>query len=172
VAVKQEKIKAVEEIKDKFSRAKAAILTDYRGLNVADITQLRRNLREQGIEFKVFKNTLIRIALTDFDFNLHEFLEGPTAIAFSYDDPIAPAKVLADFAKTHKQLEIKAGVVEGKVATADLVAEYAKMPAKEQLLANVVGSIQSPLYGIVNVLQGPIRDFVYTLQAIQEKKAS
>jgi large subunit ribosomal protein L10 len=172
VAVKEEKIKAVEEIKDRFSRAKAAVLTDYRGLNVADITELRRKLREQGIEFKVLKNTLIRIAIKDFDYSLDEFLEGPTAVAFSYEDPIAPAKVLANFARTHKQLEIKAGVVEGKVATTDVIAELAKMPPKEELLAKAVGSIQSPLYGIVNVLQGPIRNLVYTLQALQEKKAS
>lgn len=172
MAVKEEKIKAVEEIKDRFSRAKAAVLTDYRGLNVADITELRRKLREQGIEFKVLKNTLIRIAIKDFDYSLDEFLEGPTAVAFSYEDPIAPAKVLANFARTHKQLEIKAGVVEGKVATTDVIAELAKMPPKEELLAKAVGSIQSPLYGIVNVLQGPIRNLVYTLQALQEKKAS
>ncbi len=172
MAVKEEKIKAVKEIKDRFISAKAAILVDYRGLNVAEITELRRNLREQGVEFKVLKNTLIRIAIKDFDYNLDEFLEGPTAVAFSNEDPIAPAKVLADFARTHKQLEIKAGVVEGKVVANDVIAELAKMPPKEEMLAQAVGSIQSPLYGIVNVLQGPIRNLVYTLQALQEKKAS
>jgi len=172
VAIKEAKVKAVEEIKDKFGRCRTAILTDYRGLNVAEITELRRKLKEQHIEYKVVKNTLTKIALKDFDYNLDEFLEGPTAIAFSYDDPVAPAKVLTDFAKTHKQLEIKAGVVEGKVADKVLIGELAKMPPREQLLANVVGALQSPLYGIVGVLQGTIRDFVYTLQAIQDKKAS
>jgi len=172
VAIKEAKVKAVEELRDKFGRCRAAILTDFRGLNVAEITELRRKLKEQSVEYKVVKNTLTSIALKDFDYNLDEFLEGPTAIAFSYEDPVAPAKVLVDFAKTHKQLEIKAGVVEGKVADKATIDQLAKMPPKEQLLANVVGALQSPLYGIVGVLQGTLRDFVYTLQAIQDKKAS
>ncbi|MDI3481930.1 MAG: large subunit ribosomal protein [Tepidanaerobacteraceae bacterium] len=172
MAVKPEKIKAVEELRDKFGRSKTVVLADYRGLNVADITQLRKKLREQGIEFKVVKNTLTRIAIKDFDYNLDEFLEGPTAVAFSYEDPVAPAKVLVDFAKAHKELEIKAAVVEGKVCGKDIIEDLAKMPPKEELLAKAVGSIQAPLYGIVNVLQGPLRNLVYTLQAIQDKKAS
>jgi len=172
VAVKPEKLEAVQEIKDKFSRSKSAILTDYRGLNVADITELRKKLREQGVEFKVVKNTLTRIAIKDFDYNLDQFLEGPTAVAFSFEDPVAPAKVLADFAKTHKELEIKAGMVEGKVGGKDMVESLAKLPPREELLAKAVGSIQSPLYGIVGVLQGPLRNLVYTLQAVQDKKAS
>lgn len=172
VPVKESKIKAVEELKDKFSRSKAVILTDYRGLNVAAITELRRKLREQGIEYKVAKNTLMHIALEDFDYSLDDFLEGPTAVAFSYEDPVAPAKLLTEFAKTHKELEIKAGVVEGKVASKEMIDELAKLPPKEQLLANAVGAIQSPLYGIVGVLQGTLCNLVYTLQAIEEKKAS
>lgn len=172
MAVKEEKIKAVEEIKDKFSRANTIVLTDYRGLNVADITELRKKLFDQDIDYKVVKNTLTKIAIKDFDYDLDEFLEGPTAIAFSYEDPVAPAKILVDFAKTHKELEIKAGVVEGKVASPDVIKNLAKMPPKEELLAKAVGSIQAPLYGIVNVLQGTIRNLVYTLQAVQDKKAS
>ncbi|AEE92281.1 50S ribosomal protein L10 [Tepidanaerobacter acetatoxydans Re1] len=172
MAVKEAKVKAVEELKDKFDRSSAVILTDYRGLNVADITELRRKLKEQGIEYKVAKNTLTRIAIKDFDYDLDEFLEGPTAMAFSYEDPVAPAKVLTDFAKIHKELEIKAGVVEGKVVSKDVISELAKMPPKEQLLASAVGAIQSPLYGIVGVMQGTLRNVVYTLQAIQDKKAS
>lgn len=172
MAVKEAKVKAVEELKDKFNRSSAVILTDYRGLNVADITELRRKLKEQGIEYKVAKNTLTRIAIKDFDYDLDEFLEGPTAMAFSYEDPVAPAKALTDFAKIHKELEIKAGVVEGKVVSKDVISELAKMPPKEQLLASAVGAIQSPLYGIVGVMQGTLRNVVYTLQAIQDKKAS
>jgi len=172
VAIKEAKVKAVEEIKNKFGSSRAAILTDYRGLNVAEITELRRKLKEQDVEYKVVKNTLTSIAIKDFDYDLDEYLEGPTAIAFSYEDPVAPAKVLMDFAKNHKQLEIKAGVVEGKVADKSVIGELAKMPPKEQLLANAVGAIQSPLYGIVGVLQGTLRDMVYTLQAIHDKKAS
>jgi large subunit ribosomal protein L10 len=172
VAIKEAKVKAVEELKDMFGRSRTAILTDYRGLNVAEITELRRKLKEQNVEYKVVKNTLTSIAIKDFDYNLDEFLEGPTAVAFSYEDPVAPAKVLVEFAKTHKQLEIKAGVVEGKVTGKDVIDELAKMPPKEQLLASAVGAIQSPLYGIVGVLEGTLRNMVYTLQAIQDKKAS
>lgn len=172
MAIKEEKVKAVEELKDMFSRSSSAILTDYRGLNVADMTELRKKLKEQEIEFKVVKNNLARIAIQDYDYDIDEFLKGPTAIAFSYEDPVAPAKVLVDFAKAHKELEIKAGVVEGKVAGVDVIKDLAKMPPREQLLASAVGAIQSPLYGIVGVLQGTLRDFVYTLQSIQDQKAS
>ena len=168
MALKEAKVKAVEEIKDKFSRSRTAILTDYRGLNVAEITELRRKLKEEDVEYKVVKNTLTSIAIKDFDFNLDEFLEGPTAIAFSYEDPVAPAKVLVDFAKTISNSKLKL-VVEGKVTSKDVIDELAKLPPKEQLLANAVGAIQSPLYGIVGVLQGPLRELVYTLQAVQDK---
>ncbi|MCG0276893.1 MAG: 50S ribosomal protein L10 [Thermosediminibacteraceae bacterium] len=162
----------VAELKDKFSRARAAILTDYKGLNVAEMTELRSKLREQSIEYKVVKNTLTRLALKDLNYNLDEYLEGPTAVAFGYDDPVTPAKILMDFAKEHKNLEIKGGIVEGRVFDKATVEQLAKLPRKEELIAKAVGSIQSPLFGIVWVLQGPLRDLVYTLQAIQEKKAS
>ncbi|TYP58730.1 50S ribosomal protein L10 [Thermosediminibacter litoriperuensis] len=172
MGTREEKQQLVAELKDKFSRARAAILTDYKGLNVGEITELRRKLREQGVEYKVVKNTLTKLAIKDFDYNLDEYLEGPTAVAFGFSDPVAPAKVLVDFAKDHKQLEIKAGVVEGRVADKAMVEQLAKLPPKEELIAKTVGAIQSPLFGIVWVLQGPIRDLVYTLQAIQDKKAS
>jgi len=170
VAIKEAKVKAVEELKDKFGRSNTAILTDYRGLNVAKMTELRKKLKEEEVEYKVVKNNLARIAIEDYDYNLDDFLEGPIAIAFSYEDPVAPAKILVDFAKDNKELEIKVGVVEGKVAGKEVILELAKMPSREQLLASAVGAIQSPLYGIVGVLQGTLRDFVYTLQAVQNQK--
>lgn len=170
MAIKEAKVKAVEELRDKFSRSSTAIITDYRGLNVTQMTELRKKLKEQEIEYKVVKNNLTKIAIQDCDYNLDDFLKGPNAIAFSYEDPVAPAKILVDFAKTNKKLEIKAGVVEGKIASNDIILELAKMPSKEQLLASAVGAIQSPLYGIVGVLEGNLRNFVYTLQAIQNQK--
>lgn len=172
MSAREEKVKVVEELQDKFGKSVAAILTDYRGLNVSDITELRKQLREAGVEYKVVKNTLTRLAVREHNYDLDEFLEGPTAVAFSFEDPVAPAKILVDFAKQHKELEIKAGIVEGKVVGKDVIDNLAKLPSREELLAKVVGAVQSPLYGIVGVLQGPIRDFVYTLQAIQDKKAS
>ena len=172
MTVKESKVKAVEEIRDRFSRSKSAILADYRGLNVAEMTDLRKQLRQQEIELKVLKNTLTSIAVKDLNYDLDEFLQGPTAIAFSYNDPVAPAKVMAEFAKKYKSLELKAGIVEGKVADKDMVIELSKMPPREELLAKAVGSIQSPLYGIVGVLDGSLRNLVYTLQAVQDKKVS
>jgi len=172
VLTKEQKVQEVEELKKKFTEAKSAILADYKGLNVAEVTELRKRLREQGIEFKVVKNTLAKIATKDMPFNIDEYLQGPTAIAFSYKDPVTAAKILTEFAKDHKNLELKAAVVEGKAGGKDVVEKLAKMPPREELLAKAVGAIQSPLFGIVWVLQAPLRDLVYTLQAIQEKKAS
>lgn len=170
MANKEEKVKKVEEIKDRFSNSVAAILTDYRGLNVTDITELRRKLQEEDVEYKVVKNTLTRIALEDTDYDLDEYLKGPTAIAFSDEDPVAPAKIISDFAKTHKELEIKGGIVEGKVVSQEVIDKLAKLPTREELLAKVVGSVQAPLQKIVGVLNAPMRDFVGVLHAIREQK--
>lgn len=170
MAYREDKVKKVEEIKNRFSHSVAAILTDYRGLNVTDITKLRKKLLEEEVEYKVVKNTLTRIALEDTDYNLDEYLKGPTAIAFSNEDPVAPAKIIAEFAKTHKDLEIKGGVVEGKVVSNEVIDKLAKLPTREELLAKAVGSIQAPLQGIVGVLNAPMRDFVGVLHAIQDKK--
>lgn len=170
MANREEKVKKVEEIKDRFNRSVAAVLTDYRGLNVTDITQLRRKLLEEDVEYKVVKNTLTRIALEDTDYDLDEYLKGPTAIAFSEKDPVAPAKIISDFAKVHKELEIKGGVVEGKVVSQEVIDKLAKLPTREELLAKAVGSIQAPLQGIVGVLNAPMRDFVGVLHAIREEK--
>lgn len=170
MANREEKVKKVEEIKDRFNRSVAAVLTDYRGLNVTDITELRRKLLEEDVEYKVVKNTLTRIALEDTDYDLDEYLKGPTAIAFSEKDPVAPAKIISDFAKVHKELEIKGGVVEGKVVSQEVIDKLAKLPTREELLAKAVGSIQAPLQGIVGVLNAPMRDFVGVLHAIREEK--
>lgn len=163
----------VEELKGKLDSAVTVVLTDYRGLNVAEITELRNQLRKAQIEYKVSKNTLTLIAAKDLGLgDLEQFLAGPTAIAFSYTDPVAPAKILSDFAKKSKKLEIKGGVVEGKIINNDGVQALADLPSREELIAKVVGGIKSPLYGLVGVLSGPIRGLVYTLQAIKDKKES
>ena len=170
---RQKKAKAVEEIKDKLQSSQAAVLTDYRGLNVAEITELRFKLREAGVEYKVLKNTLTWRAAQEVGLEkLKEYLEGPTAIAFSVEDPVAPAKILNGFAKTHDALEIKAGVLEGKVIQFEKVKELADLPSREELLAQTVGGMQAPLYGLVNVLQGSIRNLVYVLEAVREQKES
>ncbi len=167
------KKKVVEEIKDRLRKSQGAILTDYRGLNVAEVTELRAKLREAGVEFKVLKNTLTRIAADEVGLEgLDPYLEGPTAIAFGIDDPVAPAKILSEFAKTHKALEIKAGILENRVIDVKAVKALADLPAKEVLVAKVLGAMQSPLYGFAGALQGLLRNLVYVLDAVREKKAA
>ncbi|HHX77787.1 MAG TPA: 50S ribosomal protein L10 [Firmicutes bacterium] len=168
---RQVKEGVVENLKEKFAAAQVVILTDYRGLNVKDITELRRQLREEGIEYKVVKNTLTKLAankagITDLD----AYLEGPTAIAFSFEDPVQPAKILTKFAKAYEQLEIKAGVLQGKVIDIASIKELAELPSREVLLSKVLGAFQSPLVGFAGVLQGNLRNLVYVLDAVRKKK--
>lgn len=166
-----EKEAIVAELKEKLEQSKAAILTDYRGLNVAAMTELRRLMREQGLEYRVVKNTLTRFAAQELGLdNLEPYLEGPTAIAFSFEDPVAPAKVIMDFAKEHKQLEVKAGLLRGKVIQPEGVKELADLPPREVLLAQVLGGLQAPIAGLVGVLNGAPRNLVYVLEAIRKQK--
>lgn len=170
---REEKKQIVEELKDKLNQVKAAIFTDYRGLNVEEITELRKQLREAGIEYKVVKNTLTRIAAKDINMDfLEEYLTGPTAIAFSFEDPVTPAKILSKFASSHKALDIKAGLVEGKLIDAEGIKALADLPSREVLIAKVIGGMQAPISGLVCVLNGPMRGLVYALKAIQDKKSA
>lgn len=171
MAVTAEKQASVAELKEKLGSIKGAVLADYRGLNVADATKLRRALREAGIEFRVVKNTMTRIAAKEIGIEgLDTHLEGPTAIAFGYQDPVSPAKVLSEFAKGNKNLVIKAGILEGKVVDADGVRVLADLPPREVLIAKMLGSMQAPITGFVNVLQGNLRNLVYTLDAVRAQK--
>lgn len=175
MAVTSEKQAIVAELKEKFSAAKGAVLTNYRGLTVAQDTKLRRKLREAGVEYRVVKNTLTRIAADQSGVSeLDPYLEGPTAIALSFSDPVAPAKIISDFLKETKTqvLEIKAGLVEGKVIDADGVKALASLPSREVLIAKALGSMQAPITGFVNVLQGNIRNLVYALEAVRKQKES
>lgn len=167
------KKQVVEEIKVRLQKTQGAVLADYRGLNVAEVTELRSKLRDAGVEFKVLKNTLTRIAANEVGLEgLDPYLEGPTAIAFGIDDPVAPAKILSDFAKTHKALEIKAGILENKVIDIQGVKDLAELPPREVLLAKALGAMQSPMYGFAGSLQGLLRNLVYVLDAVREKKAA
>ena len=163
---------AVAELGDRLSQSDAAILTDYRGLTVAKLTRLRRQLQEAGADYQVVKNTLFRRALAARGApDLGMQLEGPTAIAFTGRDLVAPAKVLAAFAKEHKAPAIKGGLVEGRVVDAAGIGELATMPPREVLLSMLLQCLQSPLSGLVGVTQAVVRDFVMTLQAVAEAKA-
>jgi large subunit ribosomal protein L10 len=150
----------VQEIADKLKASKSTIVVDYRGLNVAEVTELRKQLRDAGIEFKVYKNTLTRLAAESAEVaELNSVLTGPNAIAFSNDDVVAPAKILNDFAKKHEALEIKAGVIEGNVASAEEVKALAELPSREGLLSM-----------LLSVLQAPIRNLALAAKAVADQK--
>lgn len=169
--IRPEKAGKVAELKDLLSSSKGAVLVDYCGLTVAEDTELRSKMREAGVKYMVAKNTFIRIAAKEAGIEgLDAYLEHNTAVAFSAEDPVAPAKILNNFSKDHKALEIKAGILDGKVIALDEVKALAELPSREELLAKLVGSMQAPISGLVNVLQGTIRNFVYTLEAVRQKK--
>ena len=169
----QVKSENVEEIKAKISKAQSIVLVDYRGLNVEQLTELRSQYRKAGVEYKVYKNSMMRFAFKDSGLeSFNEFLKGPSAIAFGYDDPVSAAKVTAQFAKTNDKLEIKAGIVDGKVIGIDGVKNLAELPSREVLIAQVLGGFMSPIQGFANVLQGTIRSLAIVLNAIAEEKAA
>ena len=159
----------VEEWSKRFKDAKSFILADYRGLSVEQDTKLRKAMREAGVEYTVVKNSIARFAANGFD-GLDEYLKGPTAIALSMQDPVSPSKVMSKFAKDYDKLDIKAGVVEGKIVDIEGVKSIASLPSREELVARVVGGLSGPLYGIVNVLNANIRGLAVALNAIAEKK--
>ncbi|MGV3487030.1 MAG: 50S ribosomal protein L10 [Tuberibacillus sp.] len=160
VSAIEKKQLVVNELVEKFNSSVSTIVVDYRGLNVAEVTELRKQLREAGIDFKVYKNTLLRRATAETGMtDLDEYLVGPTAIAFSNEDVVAPAKLLHGFAKTHEALEIKSGIIEGKVASVDEIKALADLPSREGLLSM-----------LLSVLQAPIRNFALATKAVAEQK--
>ena len=136
----------VEEIAGKFKESQSAVLVEYRGLSVADVTELRRALREEDVEFKVYKNKLVQRATESVGYaDLNDKLVGPNALAFGKSDAVAPARILAKFAKTHDDLVIKAGIVEGKVLGEDEIKEIAKLPGREGMYSMLLGMLQAPV---------------------------
>ena len=143
----------VEEISANIKEAQSVVLVDYRGLTVEQDTELRKNLRAAGVSYKVYKNTMMNFAFKGTDFEgLAPYLEGPSAMAYSSTDATAPARVLAEFAKKANKLEIKAGVVEGRVYDAAGMAKIADIPSREVLLGRLLGSMQSPIANLARVL--------------------
>ena len=138
----EQKQVVIDEIKEKFANAKSIVLFDPRGLKVSEVTELRRNLRESGSDYKVYKNTLAKRAIADSGLELDNYLEGPTAISFSSDE-LAPVKIISEFAKNHEALELKAGVVEGKVANVEELNSYASIPSREGLLTMLAGGLMA-----------------------------
>lgn len=169
----QAKAQIVEEIKEKISSSQSMVLVDYRGLNVAQLTELRKRYRDAGVDYKVYKNTMMRFAFKELGLEeFNEFLKGPSAIAFGTNDPVSAAKISTEFAKTNDKLEIKAGIVDGKVISAEGVKNLAELPPREVLIAQVLGGFNAPIQGFANVLQGTIRGLAIALNAIAEKKSA
>lgn len=171
---REAKEKAVATLSDELGRLKLAVLTDYRGLTVTEIQELRNSLREQGITYRVSKNTLVKLAASSAD-NLKDtdlsMFKGPMALAIGFDDEVAPARAVFQFAKEHKALEIVGGIMEdGTTLTAAEVKALASLPTKDQLLGQLVGTIAAPLSSFVGVLGGNVRSIVTVLAAIGEAK--
>lgn len=169
-AFKEEKVKEISEF---ISKSKVAIVTDYRGLTVAEITDLRRQLQKEGAEYTVVKNTLAKLAIKDTSYDgLAKFLEGPSAVVFGFQDQVSPAKVLTQYIKKAKktELELKGGVLEGKVLSANEVVQLSELPSKEELYAKMLGSMNSPASGIVNVVNGVARSLVIAMDGVRKQK--
>jgi len=170
-APRTEKVMSVDEIREKLTRSQAIVLTNFRGVNVANMTKFRKAMREAGIDYKVVKNTLARIALHDIGIDgLDKFLEGPTAIAFGLSDPVAPAKIITSHMKDIKELEIKAGLLGKEVLALSGVRALADLPSREMLLARVAGCIAAPLTSLASLFGAPIRNVAYGLEAIRKQK--
>ena len=152
----------VAEIAEKLQKSASCVVVDYKGLKVEEVTELRNKFREAGIDYKVYKNTLVRRAAAEVG-NMAQFddvnLVGTNAIAFGYEDPVAPAKIVNDFAKTHPKLELKMGFVEGEFYDADNIKKLAEIPSREELIAKLLGS-----------LKAPVSNFVYLVDAIAKKQ--
>jgi large subunit ribosomal protein L10 len=167
-----DKQKIIEDIKRKLQEAKGVVLADYRGLTVAEVTEMRNKMRAAGIEYRVLKNTMIRRAAQEIELaGLDPYLKGPTAVAFA-PDPVAPAKLLTEYSRKFKTFELKAGVVEGRVVDAEGVRRLAELPPREVLLAQVLAGIGAPLQGMLNVLQAPLRQVAYALEDLRQKRDS
>lgn len=169
----EQKQQVIEEIKEKLGTAQSVVITEYRGLTVAQVTALRSKLKESGVELKVYKNTLVKRAADETGVTgLDPYLQGPTAWAFSMQDPVSAAKALLTFARTNDKLVIKGGIIQNKAFEVSGVKALADLPSREVLLAQVLGAMQGPLVGMANVLQGPIRKFGYALEALRKEQAN
>jgi large subunit ribosomal protein L10 len=167
----QEKADAIDELAEQLTRAKLAILTDYRGLNVAGLQGLRSTLRPLNAEFRIAKNTLTRIAAEKAGIEgLTPMLDGPLALVLAYEDIVAPSKAISDFARTSRILTIKGGVLENAIVSAKNIEELATLPSRDELLGKLLGLFNSPIQGLVNVLSGPPRSLVQVLNAYAEKQ--
>jgi large subunit ribosomal protein L10 len=166
-----EKERLVTEIKDKLTSAEGVYLTDFKGLNVEEISDLRNQLRQASIEFKVVKNTLARISVNQAGYDdLIKYLDGPTAMAFCLSESTVGAKILTEFQKKNSKLELKACIFEGQVIDKNRIDEIAKLPAREQIIAQTMGTISAPLRNMVGVLNNVLVNLVTVLNEIKNQR--
>lgn len=170
----QTKVEKVKKLKEKIAESKSIIFAEYHGLDANQVNELRSKIKETGAEMTVAKNTLMKIALEEEKAGskeVNEQLEGPVATFFGYEDAISPIKALAEFAKKFELPTIKIGIIDGEVTSVTKIDILSKLPSKEELLARLVGGLNAPLSGFVNVLGGSQRKLVYALSALADKKA-
>ena len=169
-AALEEKKQLVEEIKEKINGASSVVLVDYKGLSVAEDTELRKALREANVEYRVLKNRLMQKAFNELGYaDFDEALNGPTAVAFANGDPVAPAKILLESVDKYKKMTIKCGMVEGSYINLDGVKELATLPPKEVLVAKLLGTLEAPISGLARVLSETIAGLARVLGKIAEK---
>ena len=161
-------VDALAQIKEDLADVQAVWVVDYRGLTVKEAQELRRNIREAGAVMKVYKNTLMHIALKELD--MDEILSGPSAFVFADGDPVASAKALRDFSKDNETLVIKGGIMDGKFVDAEAVKKIAALPSREELIAKLLGSLQNPMSQVVRVLNAPLEQVARTIGAIADQK--
>ncbi len=171
---RSEKEQIIAEVAETVSRSTGMYFTDFSGLTVEQATELRRELRKSGVEYRVVKNTLIKKALeqvSGYD-KVYDSLVGPTGVAFAFDDAIAPAKVIDKFADKHKKLSLKVAVLEKQVYDGSKLKDIAKLPSKKELMASVVGTIQAPIAGVPTVINAVLSELVSVIGEIEKKKAA
>ncbi len=166
-----EKKKIVDDLNARLSKSSIVILADYKGLDVATINSLRRKLRDGNIEFQVVKNSLLARASEETDVNLiKDYFKGPSAVALGYDDPVAPAKILSEFAKDHEALEIKVGILDGKVLEINEIKALSVLPSREELLAKLLATLNAVPASFVRTLNEIPKKLLYVLSAVKQQK--
>lgn len=169
---RSEKEKTVTTLAEKLGKMRSVIFANYEGLTVAEIQDLRKELKKEGVDYSVVKKTLLKIALKEAGKDIDpKTISGNFGTAISYEDEVAPARIMASFAKKHEALKMVAGILEDRLIPAEKVNALAKLPSKQELLAKLVGSINAPISGFVNVLAGNLRGLVNVLNAIKDNKA-
>lgn len=167
---KSQKQEILKKLQEKLENMKSAVFVNFSGISVKEIDDLRNQCKEQGSEYAVAKKTLLKKVLSEKELNDQGF-EGEVATVFGFEDEVAPARLVKNFAKEHEQMKVIGGILEGSFIDEAKVTALSKLPSRPELMAKVVGSIAAPMSGMVNVLSGNIRNLVYALNAIKEKKS-